>query len=103
MCLVFYYLEQLMKVPQLVLGDRYESKDGDEVREIISFVSDGTLRYVTIPIVADVREARRIRNMRRSVHESSRKDFAKWARQPIAQSTAPSSSTSSKALQADHW
>lgn len=73
-----------VKVSQLSIGERYESKGGDEIREIISFVSDGTLRYITIPIVP---EGRKLTVPRRRVYESTKQDFAKWATRKAGTST----------------
>ena len=76
-----------MKVSQLVPGEQYEPKDGSEIREITSLVSDGTLRYVIIPIADNAKEARRIEHMRKRVHECTKKDFAAWAARKAGTST----------------
>lgn len=76
-----------MKVSQLVQGERYESKDGEEIREITSFASDGTLRYIIVPIVANATEARSVALQRRPVHEASKQDFATWAARKAGTST----------------
>lgn len=76
-----------MKVSQLVRGERYESKNGGEVREITSLVSDGTLRYTVVPIAADAKEARRLQSMRKPVHVVTQKEFAAWAARKLGTST----------------
>ncbi len=81
-----HFLEHEMKVSQLVRGERYESKDGGEIRQITSVTRDGTLHYVVIPIASDAKEARRIQTMRKPVHVSSQRDFAAWAARKVGTS-----------------
>lgn len=68
-----------MKVSQIAVGKRYESKDGKEVRRVVAY-SDTDFVYVTdFPTRPPCYPERR--------HQLPKQDFAGWAKRPFGTST----------------